>query len=65
MLGALLSTHLLMKDKNEPFGKLAPEWYEDQLLLLAHDLAARLIPAFENSPTGLPQPRVSSKRNIL
>lgn len=48
-----------MKDESEPFGKLMPEWYEDQLLHLAHDLAARLIPAFENSSTGLPLPRVS------
>lgn len=60
LIGSLLSTHLLMRDESEPFGKLTPDWYEDQLLHLAHDLAARLLPAFENSSTGLPLPRVST-----
>uniref|UniRef100_A0A1B6JXA9 alpha-1,2-Mannosidase n=1 Tax=Homalodisca liturata TaxID=320908 RepID=A0A1B6JXA9_9HEMI len=64
IIGALLSTHLLIKDESEPFGKLAPDWYEDQLLYLAHDLATRLIPAFENSPTGIPLPRVNLRHGV-
>ncbi|XP_054280112.1 ER degradation-enhancing alpha-mannosidase-like protein 1 isoform X2 [Macrosteles quadrilineatus] len=64
IIGSLLSTHLLMIDKEEPFGKLAPDWYDDQLLHLAHDLATRLIPAFENSSTGLPQPRVNLRHGM-
>ena len=45
MLGGLLSSHLLMEDPNFP--ELAPDWYMDDLLSLAHDLAERLLPAFD------------------
>ena len=31
---------------------------------MAHDLAARLLPAFENTQTGIPHPRVSIERNF-
>ncbi len=42
MLGGLLSAHLLMSDPAmAPFGAEAPEWYSDDLLTLAHDLADR------------------------
>lgn len=64
LVGALLSAHLLITDRTEPFGKLAPDWYEGELLHLAHDLAARLLPAFENSTTGIPQPRVNLRHGI-
>lgn len=33
--------------------------YDNELLHLAHDLAVRLLPAFENTKTGIPYPRVS------
>ena len=38
--------------------------YDDELLHLAHDLAARLLVAFEGSPTGLPFPRVNLQKGI-
>lgn len=55
----MLSAHLLIIDKYQPFGKLEPDWYAGELLEMASDLATRLLPAFENSQTGLPHPRVS------
>lgn len=58
VLGSLLSAHLLIKDPEKPFGPIAPEEYSGELLELAHNLAARLLPAFENTSTGLPHPRV-------
>ena len=62
LLGGLLSAHLLMEDPN--FSDLAPEWYLDDLLSLAHDLADRLLPAFEQTSTGLPFPRVNLKNGL-
>ena len=59
VLGALLSAHLLIIDPEKPFGELDPGRYDGELLGLAHDLAARLLPAFEETGTGLPHPRVS------
>lgn len=35
------------------------EGYDNELLHLAHDLAVRLLPAFEHTDTGIPYPRVS------
>lgn len=32
--------------------------YDNELLHMAHDLAVRLLPAFENTKTGIPYPRV-------
>lgn len=58
ILGSLLSAHLLIKDKEKPFGTLTPTDYNDELLRLAHDLGSRLLPAFQNTATGLPHPRV-------
>ena len=60
VLGALLSAHLLMVDKEQPFGPLLPEWYNDELLELAHELGIRLLTAFEQSAEGIPHPRVCS-----
>jgi hypothetical protein len=48
-----------MMDPEQPFGNLRPSWYDGELLQLAHDLASRLLPAFEESSTGIPYPRVS------
>lgn len=59
VLGALISAHLLIMDKEQPFGNLRPSWYDGELLQLAHDLASRLLPAFEESSTGIPYPRVT------
>lgn len=59
MMGALLSAHLIIIDPSQPFGNMMPIHYEGELLHLAHDLAARLLPAFENTATGIPYPRVT------
>lgn len=59
ILGSLLSAHLLINDAKQPFGNLVPTGYNNELLHLAHELASRLLPAFENTKTGLPYPRVS------
>lgn len=64
ILGALISAHLLMMDPNEPFGQLRPSWYDGELLHLAHDLASRLLPAFEGSSTGIPFPRVNLQKGL-
>ena len=60
VLGSLLSSHLLIMDPKERLGSLAPDGYDNELLHLAHDLANRLLPAFDNTTTGLPHPRVRS-----
>lgn len=59
ILGSLISTHILLTDTKHPFGKVGYEGYDNELLHLAHDLAVRLLPAFENTSTGIPYPRVS------
>ncbi|XP_071490428.1 ER degradation-enhancing alpha-mannosidase-like protein 1 [Diadema antillarum] len=59
VIGGLLSAHLLMTDPLQPLGDLTPPDYNKELLHLAHDLATRLLPAFENTSTGLPHPRVN------
>ena len=62
VLGGLLSSHLLMSDPRFP--GLSPDWYMDDLLSLAHDLAERLLPAFDKTETGIPLPRVNLKHGV-
>ncbi|CAG0882674.1 unnamed protein product [Darwinula stevensoni] len=64
VIGSLLSAHLLMEDKKQPFGSLKPHWYDGELLGLARELGTRLLPAFEFSPTGLPYPRVNLQTGV-
>jgi len=64
VLGGLIAAHLLIVDPNQPFGKLKPSGYKDGLLNLAHDLIKRLLPAFNNTRTGVPWPRVNLKHGI-
>lgn len=59
VIGGLLSAHLLLKDPLQPFGKMDVSWYQNELLEMAHDLATRLLPAFDNTSTGIPFPRVN------
>lgn len=59
ILGSLISAHILLTDPKHPFGNVGFEGYDNELLHLAHDLAVRLLPAFENTSTGIPFPRVS------
>merc|ERR1719468_1204514 len=47
-----------MEDTNGPFKDLMPDWYAGDLLTLAHDLADRLILAFDQTESGIPHPRV-------
>ncbi|KAL5015540.1 hypothetical protein ScPMuIL_009810 [Solemya velum] len=64
VIGALLSAHLIIIDKQQPFGDMVPDSYDDDLLHLANDLAARLLPAFGNTATGIPYPRVNLKYGV-
>ena len=59
MLGGLLSSHLLASDERF-MGSMGTAWYKGELLELAYDLGKRFLRAFENSPTGLPHPRVGA-----
>lgn len=62
VLGALLSAHMIITDPNQRLGDFRIPDYNDELLSLAHDLADRLLPAFEGTKTGIPFPRVIKSR---
>nr|XP_039250499.1 ER degradation-enhancing alpha-mannosidase-like protein 1 [Styela clava] len=64
VLGSLLSAHLIINDPEQPFGDLRPVDYDNELLSLAHDLAVRLMTAFENTPNGIPYPRVNLQYGV-
>ncbi|KAJ6220899.1 hypothetical protein RDWZM_006711 [Blomia tropicalis] len=65
VIGGLLSAHLLIIDKNQLFGTdIRPSWYNDELIHLARDLALRLLPAFEQSSSGIPYPRVHLREGV-
>lgn len=64
LLGALLSAHLLIVDEEQPFGDLRPPGYREELLTLAKDLATRLLPAFKDTRTGIPYPRVNLRSGV-
>lgn len=64
ILGSLISAHILLTDPRHPFGEVSFEDYDNELLHLAHDLAVRLLPAFENTNTGIPYPRVNLKTGV-
>ncbi len=54
VLGSLLSTHLLLTDSSRLLGvDMSMHDYDDELLHMAHDLASRLLAAFEDTNTGL------------
>lgn len=57
-MGSLLSAHLIITDPLQPFGNMRPAGYDNELLSMAHDLAVRLLPAFQNAKNGIPFPRV-------
>lgn len=65
VIGALLSSHLIITDADKVLGDFTVEDYDGQLLTLAHDLANRLLPAFQNTQTGIPFPRVNLRRGVL
>lgn len=64
VLGALLSAHLIITDPVQPFGNMSIPGYENELLNLANDLGTRLLPAFENTRTGIPYPRVNLENGV-
>lgn len=59
VIGSLLSAHLILTDETRLLGDYYLSGYDGELLTMAHDLAARLLPAFEGTATGLPYPRVN------
>uniref|UniRef100_A0A8D1S713 alpha-1,2-Mannosidase n=1 Tax=Sus scrofa TaxID=9823 RepID=A0A8D1S713_PIG len=64
VLGSLLSAHRIITDSKQPFGDMTIKDYDNELLHMAHDLAVRLLPAFENTKTGIPYPRVNLKTGV-
>lgn len=64
VLGSLLSAHRIITDSTQPFGDMTIKDYDNELLHMAHDLAVRLLPAFENTKTGIPYPRVNLKNGV-
>ncbi|XP_073501131.1 ER degradation-enhancing alpha-mannosidase-like protein 1 [Phyllobates terribilis] len=64
ILGSLLSAHIILTDTRQPFGNMTIAGYDDELLHMAHDLAVRLLPAFENTRTGMPYPRVNLQKGV-
>ncbi|XP_064422358.1 ER degradation-enhancing alpha-mannosidase-like protein 1 [Latimeria chalumnae] len=64
ILGSLLSAHVILTDPKQPFGDVTFKDYDNELLHMAHDLAVRLLPAFENTKTGIPYPRVNLKKGV-
>ena len=54
----MLSAHLVVIDKKQPFGNMTIDSYDDELLKLAHDLGVRILTAFENTNAEIPYPRV-------
>jgi mannosidase alpha-like ER degradation enhancer 1 len=64
VLGSLISGHLIISDVMEPFGPMGRHTYNNELLHMAHDLASRLVAAFENTATGIPHPRVNLQTGV-
>ncbi|BFZ65273.1 hypothetical protein YB2330_006437 [Saitoella coloradoensis] len=56
VLGGLLSAH--QEAQNQHL-----DWYNNELVHLAHDLGTRLLPAFE-TPTGIPWPRINLRNGL-
>ncbi|KAJ2842554.1 hypothetical protein IWW36_005864, partial [Coemansia brasiliensis] len=67
MLGGLISAHIIATDETDVLGMRLDTngTYNGELLHLARDLAYRLLPAFEASPTGVPYARTNLKYGFL
>lgn len=52
IIGSLLSAHLILTNDNPYHGNFSLINYDGGLLKMAHDVAKRLLPAFENTKTG-------------
>jgi mannosidase alpha-like ER degradation enhancer 1 len=53
VIGSLLSTHLILTNENPYTGEMTMPGYDGELLTITHDLAIRLLAAFENTDTSL------------
>lgn len=47
-----MSAHLILTDDSHMLGNYALNDYDGELLTMAHDLAIRLLPAFNGTKTG-------------
>ncbi|CAO4374308.1 unnamed protein product [Caenorhabditis nigoni] len=65
VMGGLLAAHMIAVDKTNRFGPFYMSEYGGELLTLAHDLAGRLLPAFEGTATGIPFTRVNLQKGVL
>ncbi|CAI2350064.1 unnamed protein product [Caenorhabditis sp. 36 PRJEB53466] len=65
VMGSLLAAHMIAADESNRYGPFHIAEYAGELLTLAHDLAARLLPAFEGTATGIPWTRVNLQRGVL
>uniref|UniRef100_A0AAF5I3T3 alpha-1,2-Mannosidase n=2 Tax=Strongyloides stercoralis TaxID=6248 RepID=A0AAF5I3T3_STRER len=65
IIGSLLSTHLLLTGENSYMGMWKMDGYNNNLLIMAKDLADRLKPAFYNTNTGISYPRVNLITGVL
>uniref|UniRef100_A0A8R1E2X4 alpha-1,2-Mannosidase n=1 Tax=Caenorhabditis japonica TaxID=281687 RepID=A0A8R1E2X4_CAEJA len=65
VLGSLLAAHMIASDSSNRYGPFYMPEYGGELLTLAHDLAGRLLPAFEGTGTGIPWTRVNLQRGVL
>lgn len=65
VMGGLLAAHMIAIDNTNRFGPFFMPDYDGELLTLAHDLAGRLLPAFEGTATGIPYTRVNLKQGVL
>ena len=62
VLGGLLSAHMIALQP--AFAEANPGQYDNELLWLARDLANRLLPAFQDTPWGIPHPRVNLRHGV-
>uniref|UniRef100_A0A1I8AIE4 alpha-1,2-Mannosidase n=1 Tax=Steinernema glaseri TaxID=37863 RepID=A0A1I8AIE4_9BILA len=65
VVGSLLSSHMILTNENNLLGDYRMPDYDGELLTMAHDIVLRMLPAFENTLTGLPYPRVNLIKGVL
>nr|CAD2145078.1 unnamed protein product [Meloidogyne enterolobii] len=65
VIGSLLSAHMILTNENPFHGDFTFPEYDSELLTMAHDIAGRLLPAFNGTGTGLPYPRVNLIHGVL
>ncbi|KAK0400273.1 hypothetical protein QR680_003433 [Steinernema hermaphroditum] len=65
VVGSLLSAHMILTNENSYLGDYSMPDYDGELLTMAHDIVLRMLPAFDNTLTGLPYPRVNLVNGVL